>query len=340
MKNSMKAAVAHEFGNDLVIEEVSIPKLKANEILVKMIASGVCHTDLHAVNGDWSVKPILPFIPGHEGAGVVSAVGSDVKTVKEGDRVGVPWLYTTCGYCDYCLTGWETLCLSQKNTGYSVNGCYAEYVLADPNYVAPLPAQLDFCAAASILCAGLTAYKGIKETDTKPGDWLVVSGIGGLGHMAVQYAKAMGLKVVAIDIHEQQLKLAEELKSDIVINASLEDPVMRVQKEIKGAHGVLATAVSPETFSQAVNMLRSHGTLAIVGLPPGVFKLSVFDMVLHRKTVRGSIVGTRKDLAECLLFAEEGKVKVHYTLDKLENINKIFHKMKSGHVVGRTVMRF
>ncbi len=339
MKKLMKAAVAHKFGEDLIIEEIPLPKINPNQILVKIMASGVCHTDLHAVTGDWPAKPTLPFIPGHEGAGVVVEVGSEVKIVKEGDRVGIPWLHTACGHCDYCLSGWETLCGAQKNTGYSVNGCFAEYVVADPNYVAHLPEKLDFCDAASILCAGLTVYKGIKETDTKPGDWLIVLGVGGLGHMAVQYAKAMGLKVAAIDIHEQALKLASELKADIVINAAKENPVEQIQQRIKGAHGVLAASVSSESFAQAVNMLRPHGTVTIVGLPPGTFQLPIFDIVLNRKTIRGSIVGTRKDLSEALAFATEGKVKVHYTLDKLENINEIFSKMKSGNIAGRVVMK-
>lgn len=339
MGKTMKAVVAHKFGAPLSIEEVPIPEVSSRQILVKINASGVCHTDLHAVSGDWPIKPHLPFIPGHEGAGIIAAVGKDVKTIKEGDRVGIPWLYSACGHCEHCFSGWETLCESQKNTGYSVNGCFAEYVLADPNYVAHLPDQLDYVAAASILCAGVTAYKGIKETDIRPGQWIVISGIGGLGHMAVQYAKAMGLHVIAVDIHKPQLELAKSLNADIIINAAEEDPVSKIQKEIKGAHGVLVTAVSPVAFTQAINMLRRHGTVSLVGLPPGDFKLSIFDMVLNRKTVRGSIVGTRMDLIECLAFAAEGKVAVHHTLDRLENINDIFDKMKSGQVQGRIVMQ-
>ncbi|MFC3907527.1 alcohol dehydrogenase AdhP [Legionella dresdenensis] len=338
MSKMMKAAIAHRFGVPLTIEEIPVPEVKAGQILVKIAASGICHSDLHAVNGDWPVKPMLPFIPGHEGAGTVAAVGAGVTQVKEGDRVGVPWLHTACGQCEFCLSSWETLCKAQKNTGYSVNGCYAEYVIADPRYVGHLPAKLDFAAAASILCAGLTVYKGIKETDTKPGDWLVVSGIGGLGHMAIQYAKAMGLNVIAIDIHEPQLALAKQLKADIIINAAQEDPVAKILNEIQGAHGVLVTAVSSETFSQAVNMLRRRGTVALVGLPPGDFNLSIFDMVLNRKTVRGSIVGTRMDLVECLDFAAQGKVSVHYALERLDNINTIFSKMNAGEVQGRIVM--
>jgi propanol-preferring alcohol dehydrogenase len=339
VKKTMKAAVAHNFNAPLIIDEVPTPTVNSTQILVRIEACGVCHTDLHAVSGDWPAKPILPLIPGHEGVGIVVAAGAKVKSIKEGDRVGIPWLHTACGQCEFCLTGWETLCPAQKNTGYSTNGCYAEYVLADPNYVGRLPDELDFPAAASLLCAGVTVYKGIKETDTKPGDWLVVSGIGGLGHMAVQYGKAMGLNVVAIDIHEPQLKLAAQLKADIVINASLEDPVIKIHNEIKGAHGVLVTAVSTVAFTQAVNMLRPRGTLSLVGLPAGTFGLSIFDTVLHRKTIRGSIVGTRMDLAECLAFAAQGKVSVHYTLDKLENINAIFTKMKAGEIQGRIVMQ-
>lgn len=339
MVKTMKVAIAHQFGAPLSIEEMAIPQVGTEQILVKIIASGVCHTDLHAVNGDWPVKPVLPLVPGHEGVGIVVAVGSAVKGIKEGDRVGVPWLYTACGHCEHCLTGWETLCETQKNTGYSVNGCYAEYVLADPNYVAHLPDRLEYAEAASILCAGLTVYKGIKETDTKPGEWLVISGIGGLGHLAVQYAKAMGLHVVAIDIHQPQLELAKKLNADMVINTIEEDPAAKIQKELGGAHGVLVTAVSPSAFTQAIHMLRRHGTASLVGLPAGEFHLSIFDMVLTRKTVRGSIVGSRMDLKECLAFAAEGKVAVHYTLDQLENINHIFHRMKSGQIQGRIILK-
>lgn len=153
---------------------------------MRVRASGVCHTDLHAVTGDWPVKPTPPFIPGHEGVGEVAALGAGVTGVREGDRVGVPWLYTACGHCEHCVGGWETLCESQQNTGYSVNGGFADYVVADPEYVGHLPDGLDFGAAAPVLCAGVTVYKALKETEVKPDQWVVISGIGGLGHLAVQ----------------------------------------------------------------------------------------------------------------------------------------------------------
>lgn len=338
MARPMKAAVVHEFEKPLAIEEVKVPEVSSNRVLVKVEACGVCHTDLHAVEGDWPVKPGLPFIPGHEGVGHVAAVGKDVRSVKEGDRVGVPWLHSACGHCRYCLTGWETLCLEQQNTGYSVNGGFAEYAVADPDYVAHLPDSLDFAAAAPILCAGVTVYKGIKETDTKPGDTLVISGIGGLGHLAVQYAKAMGRHVIAVDVADDKLRLAREMGADAAINARETDPVSEVQNAAGGADGILVTAVSPAAFSQAVGMLRRGGTMSLVGLPPGTFDLDIFDTVLNRKTIRGSIVGTRMDLIEALAFAEEGKVSVHYSTAKLDEINGVFDRMRTGGIDGRVVL--
>ncbi|RVC95695.1 alcohol dehydrogenase AdhP, partial [Mesorhizobium sp. M2A.F.Ca.ET.029.05.1.1] len=306
--------------------------------LVKIAATGVCHTDLHAAEGDWPVKPKPPFIPGHEGVGHVVAVGSGVKHVKEGDRVGVPWLYTACGHCRHCLGGWETLCEEQQNTGYSVNGSFAEYVLADPDYVGRLPGNISFTEIAPILCAGVTVYKGLKVTDTKPGDWVVISGIGGLGHLAVQYAKAMGLNVVAVDIDDAKLDLAKRLGAALAVNARQADPAAFVKKEVGGAQGVLVTAVSPKAFEQALGMVGRGGTVSLNGLPPGDFPLSIFDTVLNGVTVRGSIVGTRLDLQEALDFAGDGKVKATIETEQLENINDIFSRMHKGDIQGRIVI--
>jgi len=335
----MKAAVVHAFGEPLRIEEVPVPEVTPGQVLVKVIASGVCHTDLHAADGDWPVKPTLPFIPGHEGVGYVAAVGAGVKGIKEGDRVGVPWLHTACGHCEHCITGWETLCDEQQMTGYTVNGGYAEYVLADPGYVGHLPDNVGFGEIAPVLCAGVTVYKGLKVLDCKPGDWVAISGIGGLGHFAVQYAKAMGFHVIAVDIDESKLELAARLGADMTINARTQDPVREVQRAVRGAHGVLVTAVSRSAFTQALAMLHKRGTMSLVGLPPGDFALPIFDVVLNAKTVRGSIVGTRKDLQEALAFAAEGKVHSTFSEDRLDNINAVFARMKRGEIEGRVVMR-
>jgi len=336
----MRAAVVREFRKPLVIEEVPVPQPGPGQVVVKIAATGVCHTDLHAAEGDWPVKPKPPFIPGHEGVGHVSAVGAGVRHVKEGDRVGVPWLYTACGHCKHCLGGWETLCMEQQNTGYSVNGSFAEYVLADPNYVGHLPAKADLVEISPILCAGVTVYKGLKVTDTKPDDWVVISGIGGLGHMAVQYAKAMGLNVIAVDVDEPKLDLARRLGAALAVNARSQDPVAFVKKEVGGAQGVLVTAVSPKAFEQALGMVGRGGTVSLTGLPPGDFPLSIFDTVLNGITVRGSIVGTRLDLQEALAFAGEGKVKATVETARLAAINDVFNRMRQGDIQGRVVLDF
>ena len=337
MSATMKAAVVTGFGAPLDVREVERPAVRDGRIVVRIEASGVCHTDLHAARGDWPVKPTPPFIPGHEGVGVVVEVGRGVRTVREGDRVGVPWLHTACGHCRHCVGGWETLCPEQSNTGYSVNGGFAEFVLADPAYVGHLPDGTEFAAMAPILCAGVTVYKGLKVTDTKPGDTVAIIGIGGLGHLAVQYAKAMGLNVIAVDVSEDKLRLARDSGADEAYNAATMDAAAEIARQ-GGVEGVLVTAVSEKSFRPAVDMLARGGTMSLVGLPPGSFELPIFDVVLTGKTIRGSIVGTRNDLAEAMDFAARGKVAAHYAMDTLDNINGIFARMERGEIDGRIVM--
>ena len=341
MAKTMKAARVHEFGKPLVIEQVPVPDPGPGQILVKVAASGVCHTDLHAADGDWPVKPKLPLIPGHEGVGPVAALGAGVTDIKEGDLVGVPWLHDACGKCEFCVTGWETVCEKQHNTGYAVDGGYAEYVLAPADYIGRLPANTDLVTMAPILCAGVTTYKGLKETEAKPGQWVVISGIGGLGHIAVQYAKAMGFNVGAVDIAEEKLALARSLGADFTANAATEDAVAKVMKETEGgAHGVLVLAVGRAAFGQAVSMARRRGTVSLVGLPPGDFPTPIFEVVLKGVTIRGSIVGTRQDLAECIEMAAEGKVKAKVATEPLDKINDVFKRMKEGKIDGRVVLTF
>jgi alcohol dehydrogenase, propanol-preferring len=339
MAKTMNAAVVHAFGKPLAIQEVAIPTPAPGEVLVKIVATGVCHTDLHAADGDWPVKPTPPFIPGHEGAGIVAAVGVGVTNLKEGDPVGIAWLHDACGFCEYCNTGWETLCEAQHNSGYSVNGSFAEYAIGAAGYVARLPEKPDFAALAPILCAGVTTYKGLKETEARPGEWVAISGLGGLGHIAVQYAKAMGLHVVGLDVTDDKLALARDLGADVVVNARSPDAVAQVMQATGGgAHGVLVTAVSPAAFAQALRLARRRGTVSLVGLPPGEFSTPIFDVVLKRVTIRGSIVGTREDLAEAIAFAGEGKVRSHIHLAQLQDVNRIFGDLRAGNVDGRIVI--
>jgi propanol-preferring alcohol dehydrogenase len=341
MASKMQAAVVEQFGKTLALREMDIPSPGAGQILVKTEACGVCHTDLHAAHGDLPVKPTLPFVPGHEAIGLVTAVGSGVTIVKEGDRVGVPWLYSACGHCEYCLTAWETVCPAAQFGGYTKNGGFAEYLLADPNYVAHVPAGLAAVDAAPLICAGITTYKGIKETEAKAGEWIAISGVGGLGHLAIQYAKAMGLLVCAVDIDDGKLAHAKRVGADLVINAKAGDPAAAVKKETGGGtHGVLITAPSLTAFKQGVGMTRKRGTCVLVGLPPGEFPVPLFDVVANCITIRGSFVGTREDMAEALAFAVRGKVKADIELQPLSSINQILDRLEHGDVASRVVLEF
>ena len=341
MTSKMQAAVVEQFGKPLVIKELDIPEPGPGQILVKTEACGVCHTDLHAANGDWPLKPALPFTPGHEGIGIVTALGAGVTAVKEGDRVGVPWLYSACGHCEFCLAAREPVCAEAQFGGYTKNGGFAEYIVADPSYVAHIPAGLAAREAAPLICAGITSYKGIKETQARPGEWVVVSGVGGLGHLGIRYAKAMGLHVCAVDIDDGKLAHAKRLGADAVVNAKDGDPIAAVRKATGGgAHGVLITAPSLGAFKQGVGMTRKCGTCVLVGLPPGEFPTPLFDVVANCITIRGSFVGNRRDMAEALAFAADGKVKADIELQPLSAINNVFHRLAHGDVPSRVVLEF
>ncbi len=280
-------------------------------------------------------------MPGHEGIGIVAAVGAGVTAVKAGDRVGVPWLYSACGHCEHCLSAWETVCPEAEFGGYTRNGGFADFIVADPNYVAHIPAGLAATAAAPLVCAGVTTYKGLKVTEARPGEWVVISGAGGLGHLAVQYAKAMGLMVCAVDIDDGKLEHAKRLGADAVINAKSDDAIAAVKKvTLGGGHGVLITAPSLGAFKQGVGMTRRRGTCVLVGLPPGDFPLPLFDVVAQCITVRGSFVGTREDMAEALAFAAAGKVKADIERQPLSAINHVFERLQQGKVASRVVLDF
>jgi propanol-preferring alcohol dehydrogenase len=341
MAKQMHAAVVTAFGKPLSLVEWDIPTPGPGQILIKTEACGVCHTDLHAARGDWPLKPTPPFIPGHEGIGRVVALGAGVTAVKEGDRVGVPWLYSACGHCEYCLQAWEPVCSDAEFGGYTKNGGFADYIIGDPNYVAHIPDGLSAINAAPIICAGITTYKGLKETEAKPGQWVAISGCGGLGHLAIQYAKAMGLYVCAVDIDDEKLAQAKNLGADLAVNAKVGDVATIVKKETGGgAHGVLITAPSLPAFKQGVGMTRKLGTCVLVGLPPGEFAMPLFNVVADCVTVRGSFVGNRKDMAECLQFAAEGKVKANIELQPLSAINSVFDRLQKGDVAARVVLDF
>lgn len=338
--STMTAAVVEEFGADLSVRDSEIPEPGPGQALVRLIATGVCHTDLHAATGDWPVKPSPPFVPGHEGVGTVEKLGAGVTNLEVGQMVGNAWLWSACGQCQFCRTGWETLCEDQVNGGYTVDGSFGEYMLVDADYAARIPEGSDPQEVAPILCAGVTVYKALKMTAVRPGQWVVISGIGGLGHFAVQYAVAMGMRVIAVDIADDKLALAERHGAEITLNAKGADPAEEIQRRVAGAHGVLVTAVHPEAFGQAIGMARRGGSIVFNGLPPGDFPAPIFEIVLKGLTIRGSIVGTRQDMVEALDFYARGKIKPTYTTRPLGDVNTIFDEMHHGKIDGRVVIDY
>jgi propanol-preferring alcohol dehydrogenase len=338
----MKAAVVTDFTQPLELQDRPIPEPGPGEVLVRMEACGLCHTDIHAAHGDWPVKPTPPFVPGHEGVGIVDAVGPDVTVRQVGDRVAIAWLGHACGRCDHCISGWETLCEQQVNSGYGRDGAFAEYAVADADYVVPVPDAVSSFDAAPLTCAGVTTYKAIKVAGIRPSERVAIFGVGGLGHLAVQYARLVGGIVVAVDVDDTKLELARTLGADHVVNAATEDPVAAIEA-LGGIDVAVVTAVIPAVFEQALAALRRGGRLVCVGLPPetdGPMSLPIFPTVLKGISVIGSIVGTRQDLAEVFTLHANGRTKVVAESRKLDQVNDAIDEVLSGGTPARLVFEF
>jgi propanol-preferring alcohol dehydrogenase len=304
---------------------------------VAVEASGLCHTDIHAAHGDWPVKPTPPFVPGHEGVGTIVDVGPDVARVAVGDRVAVPWLGWACGACEWCASGWETLCPNQRNTGYSVDGGFADYVVAEAAFVGRVPDGIDPLDAAPLTCAGVTTYKSVKVAGTRPSDLVAIYGIGGLGHLAVQYAQIAGGTVVAVDVLDHKLQVAKELGAAHTVNGHQEDPAEVIQR-LGGADQAIVLAPTPTACEQAFRSLRRGGRLVFVGLPKdNEMQLPIFQTVLFGITVTGSIVGTRVDLAETFELHADGRTKIVREQRRLEDVNDAMAEIERGRVDARIV---
>lgn len=336
----MKAAVVTTFGSPLELVELDKPHPQAGQVLVRLETCGLCHTDIHAAQGDWPVKPSLPAVPGHEGIGIVEELGAGVSDRHLGDRVAIPWLGEACGQCRYCIDGRETLCESQRNNGYSVNGAFAEYVVASSKYVVAVPDGISPVEAAPLSCAGVTTYKALKVAKVTPTERVGIFGIGGLGHLAVQYAHIMGGTVVAVDIEQAKLDLAAELGAEQLVNAAEVDPVEAIQSA-GGLDVAVVLAASPRVFEQAFNSLRRGGRLLCVALPAeATMSVSIFDTVLKGISIIGSIVGTRQDLAEVFSLHATGRTRVVAETRVLSEVNEAMAEVLSGKVTARLVFQF
>ncbi|AVF35081.1 alcohol dehydrogenase AdhP [Rahnella sikkimica] len=334
----MKAAVVNKDHSVDVVEK-TLRALEHGEALLQMECCGVCHTDLHVKNGDFGDK--TGVILGHEGIGIVKKIGPGVTALKVGDRASVAWFFKGCGHCEYCTTGNETLCRQVINAGYTADGGMAEECIVSADYAVKVPDGLESAAASSVTCAGVTTYKAVKVSGIQPGKWIAIYGLGGLGNLALQYAKnVFNAKVIAIDVNDLQLEFAAEMGADLTINMLKEDAAKIIQEKVGGAHAAVVTATAKSAFNSAVDAMRAGGRIVAVGLPPESMSLNIPRLVLDGIQVVGSLVGTREDLAEAFQFAAEGKVVPKVTKRPLGDINAIFHEMEQGKIKGRMVIDF
>jgi propanol-preferring alcohol dehydrogenase len=338
----MRAAVLHEFKKPLALEDVPRPLPEANEVLIRVEACGVCHSDLHVANGDWpQFTPItkMPLILGHEIAGRVMEKGSAVHERQIGDRVGLPWIYWTCEECEFCREGNENLCAKQKITGVTVDGGFAEYVKAPASHVVKIPDGLSAVEAAPLFCAGVTVFRALKRARILPGQRVAIFGIGGLGHLAVQIGREMGAEIAAVDTADEKLQLAESVGAAKGFNAKSRN----VAKELRAAGGVhvaLVTSAAKAAYDTAFACVRPTGTLLAVGLPPEDLCFPPIMMAAKEVRIQASAVGTRADLCEVLALAGQGKIRCHVATHPLSEVNTALDQLRHGQVSGRTVLSF
>lgn len=333
----MKAALVKNTNEPINLIDIETPQLDNSEVLIKVEVCGLCHTDLHIVDGHWKL-PLLPIVPGHEVVGTVVEAASGVTGFTKGERVGVAWLYRACQVCDLCVEGDEMYCEDQLNAGYTVNGGFAEFIKAPAAFVTRIPAELPSSVAATLLCAGVTPYRAIKETGAHVGERVAIFGVGGLGHLAVQIGKAMGLEIIAVDVSDEKLELARSFGADHLVNAARESPA-RAIKKLGGAHGVVNLVATGKTMEEGFYALRRGGTLVVVGLPREEFTLPIIPLVGRGIKIRGSVTGTRQDLREILALAAAGKVKPIIKEMPFSQINEAMAELREGRVMGRYVIR-
>lgn len=339
------AQVIEKTGGPVQYKKIPVQKPGPDEVLINVKYSGVCHTDLHAVNGDWPIPTKLPLVGGHEGAGVVVAKGDLVQDLEVGDHAGIKWINGTCLACDFCQQSDEPLCPKALLSGYTVDGSFQQYAIAKGAHAAKIDKSISLDGVAPILCAGITVYKGLKESGAKPGQTVAIVGAGGgLGSLAQQYAKAMGLHTIAIDTGEEKKKMClEQLGSSAFVDfATSQNVVKDVQSATAdglGPHAVILVAVSEKPFQQAAEYVRPRGTVIAIGLPAGAYlKAPVFESVIKMVTIKGSYVGNRKDTSEALDFYRRGLIKAPFKVVGMSELQHVYDLMHKGQIAGRYVV--
>lgn len=339
--DTMRAAVMQGFGQALALTDLPRPQPEADEVLIQVEACGVCHSDLHIIDGDtpgFKAGTKARLIPGHEVVGTVVARGADVTHLALGQRVGVAWLHHACGQCEQCREGLENLCRKGTVTGMTVDGGYAEFMRAKASHALPIPEVLDSAEAAPLFCAGVTSYRALKNAGVKAGQRVAVVGVGGLGHLAVQIAKAFGAEVIALDVAEDKLAKARELGADHAFDARAPETPKAI-RALGGAHVVVVTSAARAAYDLAMKCLRPAGTLSVVGLPPEPLSFVALQLVGGEYRIVGSAVGTREDLKATLELAASGRLRCDHEVLPLAQVNDVLDRLRGGRFNGRMVLR-
>ena len=335
----MKAAVLHEFKTPLALQDAARPSPGPDDVLIAVEACGVCHSDLHIADGDWpQLAGIVkkPLILGHEVAGRVAEVGSNVRDLHVGDRVGVPWVYWTCGACEFCRDGNENLCTNQKITGVTVDGGFAEFLLAPASHTTRIPEKITSVEAAPLFCAGVTVYRALQKAHIQAGQRVAIFGVGGLGHLAVQIAAALGAETIAIDISDEKLALAKSFGASQIFNATALDSAKLLRR--LGAHVALVTSAAKSAYDLAFSSLRPTGTMLVVGLPAENIGFPPILMAALEINIHASAVGTRKDLCNVLAMAAAGKLRCEVSTRPLSEANSVLDDLRHDKISGRVVL--
>jgi propanol-preferring alcohol dehydrogenase len=336
----VKAAVLHEFKTPLIIDDVQRPVPGPGEVVIQVEACGVCHSDVHVADGDWPQFAKIvkrPVIPGHEVVGKVAQKGEAVRDLQIGDRVGVAWIHWTCGECELCRGGNENLCQSQKITGVTVDGGFAEFVKAPASHVLRVPNGVSSADAAPLFCAGVTVYRALQKSGLASSQRVAVFGVGGLGHLAVQIARSLGAEVIAVDIFDDKLELAKSLGAASTVNATAKDAVRQLRVG-GGAHVVLVASASRAAYDMAFAAVRPTGTLLVVGLPAENVCFPPLLVAGGEIHIQASAVGTREDMRNILALAAAGQVRCHVAARPLADVNDALERLRRGQVAGRIVL--
>ena len=335
---TMTAAVIRRAREPIVLEERRVPDPGPGQVRIRVEACGICACDLRLQEGYFDLAK-LPVVPGHEVVGRVDAVAPDVSAWVPGDRVGVSWIWSTCGVCDACVAGDDPGCARQEVCGVTVDGGYAPYLVAPAPFVTRVPDELSAAEAAPLFCAGLTTYAGLQAAGVAAGMTVAVQGLGGLGHLGLQYANALDAKVVAITRGAGKVDLARELGALEVIDAAEDDPAAAL-RDLGGADVVLATAPSGRAMGPLLGGLKPRGALVIVGASAESFPLAPGAVIGGRLRVIGSAAGSRRQMREALDLAVRHAIRPIVETCRLDEVPRAFERLARGEVRLRAVIEF